>query len=191
MNISKIDDIRLLISLASEDMQAFDLRFDQFLWSDRKSRNIIRELLIIAEEKTGFSANNKRLMIEAIPLDDGCAILFTRLSDNLKLPRKKFRVKAKHEPFIYEFDRAGDLLDAINKLICLNTNIKLSTAIELKDKYYLIIYTNGGITSAVSIVLSEYGKYKCSGKINESKLLEYGNIISKEYAIEQIGEYMY
>ena len=184
MNISKIDDIRLLISLASEDMQAFDLRFDQFLWSDRKSRNIIRELLIIAEEKTGFSANNKRLMIEAIPLDDGCAILFTLLSDNLKLPRKKFRVKAKHEPFIYEFDRAGDLLDAINKLICLNTNIKLSTAIELKDKYYLIIYL-------VSIVLSEYGKYKCSGKINESKLLEYGNIISKEYAIEQIGEYMY
>ena len=108
MNISRIDDIRLLISLASEDMQAFDLRFDQFLWSDKKSRDIIRELLVIAEEKTGFSAENKRLMIEAIPTDDGCAILFTLLSDKLKLARKKFRVQNKHEPFISEFNSADD-----------------------------------------------------------------------------------
>lgn len=190
LNISKIDDIRLLISLANEDMQAFDLRFDQFLWSDRKSRNIIRELLEIAEEKTGFSVENKRLMIEAVPINDGCAILFTLLSDKLKLARKKFRVKNKHEPLIYEFNSAGDLLDAISKLIPLNTNIRLSTVIEFQKKYYLIMYTNGGITSAVSVILSEYGKWKGAGKINESKLMEYGKIVSKEYAIEQIGEYM-
>ena len=190
LNISRIDDIRLLISLASEDMQAFDLRFDQFLWSDKKSRDIIRELLVIAEEKTGFSAENKRIMIEAIPTDDGCAILFTLLSDKLKLARKKFRVKNKHEPFIYEFNSADDLLDVINKLVPLNTNIKMSTAVALNKKYYLIIYTNGGVTSPVSVILSEYGKWKGSGRINESKLLEYGKIVSDGYAIEKIGEYL-
>lgn len=190
MNISKIDDIRLLISLANEDMQEFDLRFDQFLWSDKKSRNIIRELLEIAEEKTGFSVENKRLMIEAVPINDGCAILFTLLSDKLKLARKKFRVKNKHEPLVYEFNSAGDLLDVVNKLLPLNSNIRLSTVIEIQRKYYLIIYTNVGVTSAVSVILSEYGKWKGSGKISESRLMEYGKVLSKDNAIEQIGKYM-
>lgn len=191
MNINKIDETRLIIALEDKDMQAFDLRFDQFLWSDSKSRHVIKELLLIAKERTGFCVSNKRLMIETIQRDNGCVILFTLLSDKSKRPRKIFKIKIKNDPLIYKFSDSESLLCAIERIISNKKRIQESCVLEYKKSYYLVILANKGLSVNESAILSEYAKLTGNSFLAFANLKEHGNVICEKSAIETIGRYLH
>lgn len=191
MTIDKINDTRLIIALEDKDMQAFDLRFDQFLWSDSKSRHVIKELLLIAKEKTGFSANDKRLMIETLKRDNGCLILFTLLSEKSKKTRKMFKIKIKNDPLIYKFPDTESLLCAIERITLSKKKIKESCVLEYKKSYYLVVAADEGLSVNESAILSEYAKLTGNSSLAVAKLKEHGRVICEKSAIETIGGYLH
>lgn len=190
MTISKIDETRLIIALEDKDMQTFNLRFDQFLWSDSKSRHVIKELLLLAKEKTGFCVKNKRLMIETLQRDNGCVILFTLLSDKSKKPRKIFKIKIKNDPLIYKFSDTESLLCAIERIITNKNRIKESCVLEYKQSYYLVVLADKGLSVNESAILSEYAKLTGNSNLAFASLKEHGNVICEKRAIETIGRYL-
>lgn len=189
MIIDKIDETRLLISLAYEDMQSFNLRFDQFLWSDSKSRNIIKDLLQKAKEQTGFCANNKRMMIEVLPKSGGCIILFTLLFDKAKKVNHRYRIKRKCKCFIYEFETSEYLIRALERIFNLKPNLVDSKIILYNKLYYLILYSDNALTIPLNLILSEYGYYISSNEIYMWDIFKYGTTISSTNAIYDIGNY--
>ena len=63
MIIERVDETRLMIVLAREDMMKYDLSFSTLDWRDFHSRKVIKQLLGLAREKTGFITQGKRMMI--------------------------------------------------------------------------------------------------------------------------------
>lgn len=190
MIIELIDETRLLISLDEEDMLTFDLTFERFFWKDRHSKEVITELLRLAKEKTGFSAEGHKLMIEAIPQGDGCMILFTLLPKSGEGTRKKYRIKNKGELFVYVFDSADNMLSAVKRLFSIKNGLYDSQLLQYRDKYYLVIYTNKGLPPPVGILLSEYANLKGKEKSTLARILEYGSTIVDRNAVEKIGKHL-
>ena len=189
MTIDRIDDTRLLISLTEEDLQSFGLRFDQILWSDSRTKVVIRSLLALAKAETGFSVESHRVMIEVIPKLEGCLILFTLL-DKRERERKKYKIKSMGEPFIYIFETAEDLLSALERIYAISSHIEDSKLLEYKNRYYLVLYTKSGLIPSVSVILSEYGNKAGCGKVAAAKIAEYGTVVAEHRAIETIGLYL-
>lgn len=189
MTIDKIDDKKLLISLTDDDMQAFDLRFNQFLWSDIHSRLVISNLLSLAKAETGFHIDKNRLMIEVIPKLDGCMVFFTVLGNKAATARKRFRIKTNADPLIYVFDDFENIIRAVAQLRTAKKNIFNSRVLRYKDKYFLILYTKTLLSTADSMALKEYSKFNYQGKIATSRISEYGTVMINEQAVEKIGEY--
>lgn len=189
LTIELLDDRRLLIALAAEDMQTYGLSFEKLFWKDNKSRDAIKDLLEFAEQKTGFSVKGKRLKIETIPQSKGCVMLFTLITNEDVEKRKIFKIKGTGEPFVYEFENAEDLLCAIERIFNKTKSIKDSRLLGYNRKYYLSIYTDTGLSPHASVLLSEYGRLKGNGHRLVSRIGECGTIIVPKNAIQVIGKY--
>ena len=190
MVVELIDKTRLLIILDGTDMLAFDFTFDDFFWEDPHSKQIVKDLLEIAKERTGFSADDKKLMIEAIPQGDGCMILFTLLPSKKDGKRKTYKIKNSGEPFVYVFENSDNLLNAVEKLFNMSNSSYDSQLLFYKNKYYLIINASNGLPPPMSILLSEYGNLKGKGKRTFARISEYGKTIIDKNAIQKIGSYL-
>lgn len=189
MIIEKIDETRLIISLADEDMKVFEINFDGFLWENKHSRNIIKKLLKFAKDQTGFSSHNKRLMVEVAPKKDGCVILFTLLSDYCKRTSKLYQIKRKCKCFIFEFETSEDLICALERIYNLNDKVPDSKIILYNKCYYIILYCKDKIKFPLYSILSEYGYHILQKELYSWDMFKYGNVISKENAIYEIGSY--
>lgn len=190
MIIELIDETRLLISLDEEDMLTFDLTFERFFWKDKHSKDVITELLKLAKEKTGFSVEGHKLMIEAIPQGEGCMILFTLLPKSEEGARKIYKIKNKGELFVYVFDNADNMLSAVKRLFAIKNGLYDSQLLHYKNKYYLVIYTNRGLPPPVGILLSEYANLKGKERATLARILEYGTTVVDRNAVEKIGQHL-
>ncbi len=189
MVLEQIDEKRLLIALSSEDMDILDLTFTQLSWKNDYSRQVIKKILLRAETEIGFSVKNNQMMIEAIPQNNGCIVLVTLLAKK-KSERKIFKVKEKTKPYLLKFSSLENLFCAIERIF--NINIKLpqikSSVFEYKKIYYMLIYYKYSLPYNLQIILTEYCDKMTQKDIAIGQLIETGNIIVKNNAIETIGE---
>ena len=77
MTIEQIDSGKVMILLKNSDMKDFALEYSSLSFSDPHSRRILTRLLSLACSKTGVSAKNKKMFVEALPHKNGCLILLT------------------------------------------------------------------------------------------------------------------
>ncbi len=190
MILDKIDEKRLLIALSNEDMDLLDITFKQLDWKNDYSREVIKNLLTRAKHEIGFSSDNSKLLIEAIPQTNGCFVLVTLLSNKQKRARKVYRIKNNKKPFIFHFKEAESLFGAIERIYDKLSFLSDSAIIEADESYYAILYLNGSISSKLQAIISEYGDLVSKSTLFAARLFEKGNIIFKEKAVEKIGKYL-
>ena len=191
MILEKIDDTRLLIALSDEDMKSMDLSFKKLNWTDDTSRKVIKKLLYRAKKETGFSTDDNKLMIEAIPQSNGCFVLVTLLAQKShdNLPRKFYKIKRDFKPFIFSFKNSEHLLCAIERIYKLQDKFLKNKIIFFKDQYFLILYLRGFISSRISAILSEYSVLAGKDPVTAAKIDECGELIADD-AINQIGKHL-
>ena len=117
MILELVDESRLLIILSPEDMEDYQLTFDSLDWQNGHSRSVIKEFLRIACRQKGFCPGDSRLLIEAVPDEEGCVLLVTMLPEE-KAKRKVYRIKENQPsltPFLFRFDQAENLLAAVDR----------------------------------------------------------------------------
>lgn len=193
MILELVDETRLLIILSPEDMEDYQLTFDSLDWRDGHSRKVIKEFLQLACRQKGFCPGDSRLLIEAVPDEEGCVLLVTMLPEE-KPKRKRYRIKENHPaltPFLFRFDQAENLLAAIDRVYRQFYRAKgaacSSRLYLLGGAYYLILYGGRRLPCPVEILLTEYGVYQGKGSQAAAQVLEHGKLLAGEDAISLLG----
>lgn len=188
--LEKIDEQRFLIALTNEDMSVLDIKFDRLNWKDEYSQKIIKRLLSKAEAEINSAIEDNEIMIESIPHDNGCFVLITLVSGKLD-GRKIYKVKEKEKLYVFEFMTLDDFLDAI-KFLKRKNSIELKNTLVLFDnKYYLIVYSKGVLSFDIQSILTEFSKFLNNSFVLAARIIELGNILVKDNAINIVGRKLY
>ena len=79
MRMEMTDSGCLKVWLSEEDLAELGLTFESLDYEDPVTRDAMKRILAAAQKETGFPAEGG-LMVEALPLDGGCLLLFTPVS---------------------------------------------------------------------------------------------------------------
>ncbi|MDR1013359.1 MAG: adaptor protein MecA [Lactobacillales bacterium] len=187
MILECISKRKLLIALSNEEMKKFDLTFKQSNWNNNYVHNIIRKMLLVAMDKTGFNAANHDVIIEAMPRDEGCVMVVTLLANN-KYHKKLYKIKDRTEPLIFAFDTLEDLLNLVERIYKLNINVDHNQIIQENNAYYIIIYAKQSINKKILPIICEYGRLHGKGFVESARYNEKGKTIIIDDAINTLGK---
>lgn len=201
MKIEKLNEDKIRITLNMEDLKEKDIDFHSFMSNSIESQKIFLDMLDEAEKEVGFVTDDYRVMIEALAMTDGNFILtVTRLApekEKSTYKKKKVNIKRKNAlpntaKAIYCFDSFDEFCGFCNFL---NNNIfkyikDFAKDISLylyKEKYYLVftdIRLNINLLKTFCSSITEFAHFIYNSDLFESKLLEYGELIIKNNAID-------
>ena len=187
MVIEQLDESRLFVLLSKEDMDRYKITFEQLDWHDCHSRQVVKELLALAREQTGFSALNKKLLIEVMPQRENCLILFTLLPKEGKKKRRVYKIKEESQTVVYEFPTVENALCAIERLYKQGGINGGSRLFFTNGCYQLILSPKKHLSTRASVLLSEYGKISRRAKTMAAVAQEHGKLLAGNNAIETIG----
>jgi len=140
MELLKISESALKVSLSREDMEQYDIEFDALDYSNVQTRRIIWSILDEAKRTLGFEAVRENIYIRAFKNRGGGCELFVS------------RSAASKEPLLYRFCDADLLTRACARLencgICGESTLFLGD----DEKFYLSLSGAGG-----SVFLDEMG----------------------------------
>lgn len=185
MIIEQIDSSKVLISLCKVDMEAYKLEFNNMDLKQPHSKKILERLLSIVCDKTGLSTKNKRLVMEALPLDNGCIILVTFM--DIKPKKAKYRIKKHKTTVCFAFDNTENFIKAISLLYRQNIYFRSCKAI-LYNKMYYIVFEGCPVATTAKRILSEFGSRKSCTVGLLSALKEAGVFLCDSNAVDVIGK---
>lgn len=184
LTVDKIAENRVLIVLEEKDMTDFSLDYNKMSFEDVHSRKILMRILQLASIKTGLELNGRRVMLEAILLNDECYLLITVRTRQ----HKTYRLKDNNKSLCYHLGGSGNFLDTVEQLYRQNVCCNHNSAYEYKNEYYLI-FDYPSIPRKLKRVLLEYGS-KSGEEITAARIKENGRQLCRSNAIERIGRHL-
>ena len=209
MKIERISESQIKFVLNKTDLLEKDIKITELAYGSEKAQTLFREMMERAYTECGFEAENTPLMIEAIPVTmDSIMIIVSKVSGNDDietkfnlLPRAKDHGKfkktglldgnstksGKNSMLIYSFSSIDDSIDLCSRLV--NLYGGESSMYKYNDKYFLVFDNNTGFDNKhdFEAVLSEYGQKHISGIINKYHLIEHGETIITEAAVQVLA----
>lgn len=186
MTIEQLSASKVLISLASEDIESFDLDFDKMGLQSDHSRRILLRLLQLACRKTGMSCKSKSVMMEALPHKGGCLLLVTVIPK----VKKTYKIKRIYERLVYEFKDAEQVLSVAEVLSKKNSDTGGNSLWYYADKYYIVLCYPFSCRSTRAR-LKEYAREIYATSVFMSRIKEGGRLLCGNNALEIIGSRMY
>ena len=192
MRLERLNYNKIKIFLTTDDLSDRGLTKED-LWKDSlKVHQLFRDMMNEASEELGFEAFGP-IAVEVFSLQaQGMVVIVTKNEDNEELEDDysddyiEMQVKLdENVDIIYEFQSFEDLINLSN---CLNhLNIIDGSIYSYQDQFYLLLGEEQPlkIEDLISI-LAEYGS---PSTITIHRLIEYGNCIMKDSAIQQINKY--
>lgn len=186
MNIELIDKKRVLFDLCNDDMKLLSIKYKEFNLKSSENVWIIKNLINIARERTGFYApKNSSLFVEAMPYDGGCFILIT--IKGKKLNGKKFKVLKKPFKIMFSFKNCENMLCAIERVYRDSPSNFKSSIVLYEDCYYLLITSNTKVRNTAITTFREYSENSFSNSLKIAHIIEFGKTILKDNAIKIAG----
>ncbi len=201
MKFEKLSENKIRITLTVQDLAEKEIDFHVFMSNSIESQDILLDMLEEAKKQTGFDPEDYNLRIEALAMAD-TSFIFTITKEipeeKSKLPKKKFTVKRKSvspssAQAIYSFATFDDFCSFLqflseSKLIKDVNNIADSISLyNYKGKYYLFIDSiHSEVINKLKFYsnITEFAKYVSNSKVFASKLIECGDLIMKNNALE-------
>lgn len=98
MKIERISENKIKCTLNREDLDSHNIVLTEFAYGSEKARAFFHDLMLQAEDEVGFEAEDIPLMIEAIPVNQDCIVLFvTKVSDPEELDTRFSRFSSSDE----------------------------------------------------------------------------------------------
>lgn len=201
MKFEKLSENKIRVTLSIQDLAEKEIDFHVFMSNSIESQDILLDMLEQAKKETGFDPENYNLRIEALAMAD-TSFIFTITKEvpeeKTKFAKKKFTIKRKSlnpssTQAVYVFSSFDDycsFLHFLHESNLLEDISHIADTILLygyKEKYYLLM--NGIHSEVVNklrfyTAITEFAKYVTNSKVFASKLLECGNLIMKNNALE-------
>lgn len=182
MTIEQIDKGRVLILLCNSDMKDFSLDYDTMGFRDSHSKKILVRLLTLACLKTGISAKGKKMLVEALPQENGCIILLTLVSEN---KRRVYRIKSKNYSLCFVFENLENLIK-----LCIALKDRSITENQIyycNSKYYLVFESI--LPPKYKRLVCEYADKRELKGLHWARVKENGKLIADNNAIAILGKY--
>lgn len=188
MKIEKISYNKIKVTVTTLDMIKWGISLDNFVQDTPEARELFRTLIKRAEFETGFSFDDSRLMVEAIPHKyDGIVLFVTKMDDEVfELPQtaKKSKIRAKaprrqSAADVFEFKTIDSLIEFANH----SDDFYAADLYGYLNSYYLVVY--GGDCTYIS----EYGDRLPGDGYALSRIKEHGTLIAKHNALEVLKNY--
>lgn len=184
MKIEKLAYNKVRITVSIDDLNDWDISVDSIAQNTPQSRDMIYEIMRLAELQTGVKVENGKIMVEIMPTTEGLVMVATRIEDleeELSRPRKKrYRVKTPDAPpaeAMYVFESFEDFI-----AFCRRAGGPVPGELyELSGVYCFI-------SPAKCAALSEFSTRRKKGLLSQSYLQEHGTLIAKD-AVNEIKKY--
>lgn len=184
MTIEQLDESKVLISLCTEDMEDFKLRFSDMSFCSEHSKRILLRLLQLACTKAGVSFERKTVLMEALPHNSGCLLLLTMMD---KKSRKTYRVKKIKEYPCFVFENSENLLSAAECIQTRSVSLRSNSLWLIKGKYYLM-FDCPFVQKDVCALLREYAAKINYTFVGISRIKETGKLLCSGDALGIIAE---
>lgn len=162
----------LKILLTEEDLRKFNLTFEDMDYNNENTRNIMHYLLDTARQETGFDSSGS-LVIEALPVDGGCLLLFTPAGS-----KRHIRMKRVVGPYIYELDDVDTILDFARTIGSHIQPMMGSSLYQFENRYRLVLYPGAPLSREMGHLLNEYTHPAGEGDAAAAYTAEHGRPIA-------------
>ncbi|MBE5822239.1 MAG: adaptor protein MecA [Clostridiales bacterium] len=203
MKIEKIDDNKLKIFLSKQDL--LDKNIDLYRLSKNSfdTQEIFWDILHEAEMTCDFDLSDSQILVEGnYSVSEGFILTVTKIGNGVNIennslrhpPELKVRRKEaniENNVNIYMFNSFEDFVAFSNKFKRFPQKY-INTLFKYNDKYFLVLYNlneNKKLQNKVHFVLSEYSNHIQNSSLFESRLIEYGEVIIENNAIQKINKY--
>lgn len=201
MKIEKLNDNKIRITLNLTDLEENHIDFHTFMSNSIESQKIFLDMLDKAEKEVGFITDDYKVMIEALAMSNGNFVLtvtrFEPEKPNTIYKKKKINIKRKVNEIdtkkaIYCFNTFDEYCNFCNFLSnnilkYMNNFSDSMSLFEYNSKYYLVIsniHINTNLLRNFCSSITEFARFINNASLFETKLLEYGNLIMKDNAID-------
>lgn len=203
MNIEQLSTDKLKVFLSSFDLDKFELDYMSISTDSPGTRSMLKEILLEAKQKTGFSVKNCKLLVEVLPgKNEGCILYLTKmLCGNVPARKKKNQSSDCAEMKLCSYILSCSCLDdTIGAISCFSRypDIRLSDSslYDLDGKYFLMfspLSQDADKTRFLSLLamLSEFGETERSSPVFEAMLSEHGKPIARTSAVENFNRYFH
>ncbi len=212
MKIEKISDTQVKLILNRDDLKDKDIKPEDFTISSDKTKELFHDILSTALEECGFEIDDAPLMVEALPVaKDSIMIIVTKLNDDSRaadssgdspaapiiskdLHRYKRNTIKIHNSecsdssniLIYSFGALDDVIDTCTRIS--EYKFVASSVHKYNNRYYLVLQGGDEEKPSYIYILNEYGIKEPSGIIPKYHLIEHGEPIIAENALEILAE---
>lgn len=193
MEIIRISDTKLKVTLDYDDMTRYDLCAEQMDYDNTETRRVIWQILDEAKHRTGFNAAEDRILIQAYPgRKGGCEIYVTKLNPQAETaspPALRGRIS------LFVFRDAALLFTVCRKIAAGGRKYESALYEEVPGGVFWLLVRehmqnsimNTSKLSPLSFV-EEYTE-RCQSSSALAYIKEHGECLLKEGAIESLAPY--
>ncbi|MCL2386433.1 MAG: adaptor protein MecA [Defluviitaleaceae bacterium] len=214
MRIERISDTQMKFVLMTDDLEERDIKISELSYGSDKTQQLFREIMTLVQDEQEFVEGETPLMFEAMRVGvDSLVVVVTKINEADGLDKeKKFNLipSARQE---CRFKRGSQIKqpteipheDSYSLFSFENLDIMAAAASRLPQHYqgisqvhkleerYFLMLTNEtedtNTTGELEIILYEYGQKHVSNVISRQYLLERGEIIIAENAVDKLRLY--
>lgn len=191
MRIEQIDQQTVKVVLTQDDMDSFDITYEEMDYQDPNTKRVLMELLQRIRDEMQMDLGGGRLFVEAFPyLDGGCVLYICNIpAEGDKRARPVKKPSGFNTPIVFEFENLSLLTAACGRLIQRYNHIILKSALYLyEEKYRLLLYSYFKQDEKLIALVSEYGRYVGKGAVQSSFVKEHAKLLLESNAVETLSE---
>ncbi len=177
----KIESLRggaLKIWMSEQEMQRWGLHFEQLSTRDRATGAAVSKLLQVARGRAMLPETGS-ILVEAVPLEDGCVWLFT--------PRCKCFPRRMPPTKVFALLTSDDVL-LLGRWLGAMTHLPTASLYQWGEEYRLIVYPGLGAWRDFCRRLSEFAELIGEGEGAAAFVEEYGRPIAVGNALTRLRE---
>ena len=178
MKIERLPSGSYQIWMTDADMQRWGLRFETMGAQDAATRAAIRRLLQLLGHR-GLWTNGVSLTVEAVPIEQGCLLLFS--------PKREWPLCAVLCPQIYALNSAGEVLQ-LGQALGETETLPSASLFLWGEEYRLIVYPDPRTSRCEQLPLSEFAQPIAQGHTAAAFTEEHGQTITVGNALHRLRE---
>jgi len=195
----------------TQDLEDRDIKITELSYASDKTQQLFREIMQLVQDEQEFTEENTPLMFEAMRMGiDSLVVVVTKISGGLMeekklnlIPQARTATRFKREGLIEKSPNEDensyslfsfvdiDILAAAANRLCAHFEGP-SQVYKMDERYFLMLQNETEdylTTGELEAVLYEFGQKHVSNAISHQYLVERGEAIIKENAIEKLRSY--
>ena len=183
MKIKRLAKNKVRILLSHRELEAFGIVWENIGPNDPATQEWIALLLDAADRHTGFYPEDGHLYVEAVPTDEGYAVILSTIA-----PEKEETEQSVLSPLVFLFENAADLTAGARRLYQQYAHrIYQSALYQNGEEYLLVLRPLDRCSMESSLLLSEYGTPVAEGELSAAVIDEHCTSLYTSEALEHLS----